>query len=227
MHVWDGVAGVGISALLACMGIYLARLNQTYLLGQSVDPEIVQGIKSILTARPAIEEVHSVQSQWIGPYAFAYKAEVDFDGTYLAAKLLKRYQNEFLNNKKLSVDDVKLLLAWYAEDVMRTVEREVKDVEAQIQRKYPEAMYIELEPDSRKTNSSAIDDGRELHLKKIEIETLNQLEYSFRMNRLDELENVVSNGWKNSKLEELVAEPEADDMMEIEDSINNTNISHK
>ena len=34
-----------------------------------------------------------------------------------------------MNNKDLSSDEVKLLLAWYAEDVMRTVEQEVKDVE--------------------------------------------------------------------------------------------------
>lgn len=31
-----------------------------------------------------------MQSQWIGPYTFTFKAEVDWDGTYLAAKLLSR-----------------------------------------------------------------------------------------------------------------------------------------
>lgn len=28
-----------------------------------------------------------VQSQWVGTHTFAFKAEVDFDGTFLAAKL--------------------------------------------------------------------------------------------------------------------------------------------
>ena len=42
-------------------------------------------------ARPGIDNVQSVQSQWVGPYTFAYKAEVDFDGTYLAAKLMARW----------------------------------------------------------------------------------------------------------------------------------------
>jgi len=168
------------------MGVYLARLNQNYLLGQAVDPEIVKGIKNILTARPAIEEVHSVQSQWIGPYAFSYKAEVDFDGTYLAAKLLQRYKEEFLSGKVLSEDEVKLLLSWFAEDVMRTVEREVKDVEAAIQRQYPEAQFIELEPDGRKA-SSAIDDGRLQHMQRVEIETLKQYENAFKRERLIQL----------------------------------------
>lgn len=31
-----------------------------------------------------------VQSQWVGPYTFSFKAEVDFDGTYLAAQLRSR-----------------------------------------------------------------------------------------------------------------------------------------
>jgi hypothetical protein len=48
------------------------------------------GIRKLLMARPGIDNVQSVQSQWIGPYTFAYKAEVDFDGTYLAAKLMAR-----------------------------------------------------------------------------------------------------------------------------------------
>ena len=45
-------------------------------------------------------QVHDEQSQWIGPYAFAYKAEVDFDGTFLAAKLLKRYEGEFMGKER-------------------------------------------------------------------------------------------------------------------------------
>ncbi len=53
-----------------------------------------------------------------------------FDGTYLAARLMRRYQAEFMNMNtgggNMSANEVKLLLAWYAEDVMRTVEKEVR-----------------------------------------------------------------------------------------------------
>lgn len=93
--VFDALAGLAVSGLLASMGIYLARMNKTYLMGQAVEPEITDGIKKILMAGKSIDEVHSVQSQWVGPYSFSYKAEVDFDGTYIAAKLLDRYQSEF------------------------------------------------------------------------------------------------------------------------------------
>ena len=176
--VFDGIAGVGVSCLLAGMGLVLARLNQKYLLGQSVDDHIVSDINKILTSRQSIDNVHSVQSQWTGPYSFSYKAEVDFDGTYLAAKLMKRYQGEFLKAEgggPLTEQDLKVLLSWYAEDVMRTVESEVREIEAEIREQYPMAAYIELEPDSKDSNVFAIDQGKEVKLRRAEITKLNKM----------------------------------------------------
>lgn len=50
-----------------------------------------------------------------------------------------------------------VLLAFYSEDVMRTVEREVRKSEALIRQKYPGAEYIELEPMSVDVDRLAID----------------------------------------------------------------------
>jgi zinc transporter 9 len=176
--VFDGLAGVSVSLLLAGMGLALARLNQQYLLGQAVDREIVTDINNILMMRGSIDNVHSVQSQWTGPYSFSYKAEVDFDGTYLAAKLMERYEPEFkksMASKSLDTD-LKLLLSWYAEDVMRSVEREVKDIETEIRASYPAAAYIELEPDSKDSNLFAIEQGgREAGLRGVEMKALNEM----------------------------------------------------
>lgn len=175
MPVFDGLAGVGISGLLAFMGLTLVRVNHRFLLGQAVDREITKGIETILLNRRSIEDVHSVQSQWMGPETFSYKAEVDFDGTYLAAKLMPRYQKEFLElSKNPNSQDLRVLLSWYAEDVMRTVEGEVKSIEAEIRKEYPGADYIELEPMSKEAERFAIDDGMEAQLKRIEIEALNR-----------------------------------------------------
>jgi hypothetical protein len=54
-------------------------------------PATVDGITNILLAKPSIEFVGEVQSQWVGPSTFSYKAEVDFDGTYLAANLQPKW----------------------------------------------------------------------------------------------------------------------------------------
>ena len=49
--------------------------------------------------------------------------------------------------------DLPVLLAWYAEDVTRLVEKEVKDAERDIRARYPAAAFIELEPDSKDTHA--------------------------------------------------------------------------
>lgn len=129
--------------------------------------EIQHSIRKILINRPAIDNVYSVQSQWVGPSTFSYKAEVDFDGTHLAATLLESYKPIILASKNLE-EDLPLLLAWYAEDVTRLVEKEVKLVEALIRTKYPEAAFIELEPDSKESEIQAIDNFNTKSLRKIE-----------------------------------------------------------
>lgn len=71
--VYDAVSGIAISGLLATMGVVLAKLNEKFLVGQSVEANIVDEIHEILTARPAIDGIHSVQSQWLGMHGFTYK----------------------------------------------------------------------------------------------------------------------------------------------------------
>lgn len=86
--IYDSVAGVAISALLGGIGLALVRMNHRFLLGQAVDKDILEDIEKMLLTRRSIDNIGSVQSQWISSDTFSYKAEVDFDGTYLAAKLM-------------------------------------------------------------------------------------------------------------------------------------------
>jgi zinc transporter 9 len=68
---------------------------------------------------------------------------------------LDRYKPVFLETKDLE-NDLPLILAWYAEDVTRLVEKEVQEVEEVIRGIYPEAAFIELEPDSKESEMRAV-----------------------------------------------------------------------
>jgi zinc transporter 9 len=139
-----------------------------------LDTATREDIEKMILARRSIDNVYSIQSQWTGPDTFSFKAEVDFDGTFLAAKLLPRYEKEFFDAKNTLDRDLRVLLSWYAEDVMRIVEREVRHIEEEIKMKYPSAQYIELEPMSKDVDRYAIDDGMEAQLRRVEIESLNR-----------------------------------------------------
>lgn len=83
------------------------------------------------------------------------------------------YQSRLLTNlcSASEREDIERLMGWYAEDVTRLVEREVKEVEREIRISYPAAAYIELgkgncrstmrvivviEPDSRDSMNTAL-----------------------------------------------------------------------
>jgi zinc transporter 9 len=217
MPIFDGLAGVGVSALLAGMGLVLVRLNKEFLLGQAQDRRTIEGIQKILLEQESIEHVHSMQSQILGHGKFSFNAEVDFNGTYLAAKLMPRYQREFKIVGDNLDQELRVLLSWYAEDVMRTVEREVRRIEYEIRKVYPGAVFIELEPYSKDFYRYAVDDAIEGKLKRIEIEALNRYLKSLYMDSFEKIskttkpppDNVVpsSNNNNISIIEEHAVEP--------------------
>ncbi|KAL3806520.1 hypothetical protein ACHAXA_002562 [Cyclostephanos tholiformis] len=184
--VFDGIAGVGISGLLLAMGVALAKVNHRFLIGQGLDRATREDIEQMILARRSVDNVFSIQSMWTGPDTFSFKAQLDFDGTFLAAKLLPRYEQEFFDAKNTLDRDLRVLLSWYAEDVMRLVEREVRHIEEEIKMKYPAAQYIELEPMSKDVDRYAIDDGMEAQLRRVEIESLNRYLKSLYKNKENE-----------------------------------------
>ena len=71
--LWDSIASIAIGGMLGAVALTLVRTNQRFLLGQSVEKSITSDIKAIILARPAVERVYEVQSQWLGPASFSYK----------------------------------------------------------------------------------------------------------------------------------------------------------
>jgi zinc transporter 9 len=88
---------------------------------------------------------------------------------------MPRYRGEFEKASENIDQELEVLLCWYAEDVMRAVEREVRHIEAMIRQKYPGAEYIELEPMSTDADRFAIDDSFEEKLLRVEREDVKRL----------------------------------------------------
>lgn len=88
---WDSAATLAIATLLGGVSLKLVQLNRSFILGRPVETEITDGIGQLLLTRKSVDAVYDVQSQWIGPQAFSYSADIDFDGTYLAAQVFEQY----------------------------------------------------------------------------------------------------------------------------------------
>lgn len=146
--IYDGIASILIGILLGGIATSMIIMNKTYLIGKSVDHEIIQGIRDLLNQRKSIEEVYEIKSQWLSPNSFMLRAEINFDGHYIAG-LLKNEGYHLDLVEKMTEDQVFKILGDYTEDITRVIEYEISSIEFEIREKYPEAEFIDLEPYSK------------------------------------------------------------------------------
>lgn len=157
--IYDSVSSILIGCLLGAVVYRMITLNRNYLLGQALDPLVENEITCIVRGRRSIDNVHNVSSQWLSPKAFSFHAEIDLDGTYLAANLYSLYK-PFFSDAKYK-EELPVFMAWYAEDVTRLVEREIKSIENEIKKYYPDCQSIDLELGSRYSNENALTEVKE------------------------------------------------------------------
>eukprot|EP00761_Pharyngomonas_kirbyi_P004310 gb/GECH01004314.1/.p1 GENE.gb/GECH01004314.1/~~gb/GECH01004314.1/.p1 ORF type:complete len:642 (+),score=145.40 gb/GECH01004314.1/:1-1926(+) len=149
---WDGVASLAIGGLLGGVAIILGKMNMRFLIGQAVDRKVEDNIVNIVTSRQSVESAYQIQSQWVGPAEFMFKAEVDFNGDIFADKLRDAGYERYIQLWGHDPVTLHKLLSFYSEDVTRLVEQEIDSIEAEIRQQYPQASWIELEPSSPTAN---------------------------------------------------------------------------
>ena len=75
--VWDAIGTISIGALLIVVAVFVAIEVKELLIGQSVDPQLLDEMGEFLRARPEVEEVYSLLTMQFGPDAMvAVKARM-------------------------------------------------------------------------------------------------------------------------------------------------------
>ena len=143
--VYDHIASLSISGLLLYTSYALIRTNYKYLLGFSLSPTVQHNITTIIKARPSVQSVYTVRGEWTSSDTFAFRCGLDFDGAYFSGLLESAYADEFVRAAKADGEELKRVMALFAEDVTRLVEEEVVMIEQDIRAVYPQAQFIELE----------------------------------------------------------------------------------
>lgn len=82
----DGYLGCAVGLFILISGIQLIKETSAPLIGQSIDPRLIQGIVSTIKAHPEILGVHDLQIHAYGPsiYFASVHAEVDAHGDILS-----------------------------------------------------------------------------------------------------------------------------------------------
>ena len=75
----DAIASMVIGLILMCAAMTLARATQSLLIGESAAPEIVDGIRRIAAADPAVARTGRVLAVHFGPHDIVAQLELMFD----------------------------------------------------------------------------------------------------------------------------------------------------
>ena len=156
--LWDCAASGLIGLGLCFVGVKLGGFNSSLLMGRSVNTDTLESIERIIMSFSSIYKVHAVQSQYLGPRTFSYKAEVDFNGRelYMRSNDLMRYNRRIAGVG--SDDEMNEWMGRYTEDVTRVLEQEIRSIERAIRKEHPDCLFIELELDSKDSTTRAYDD---------------------------------------------------------------------
>ena len=74
----DGVASIVIGLLLAAVAVFLIRESRLLLLGESADPELIEGVCRIAEADRAVRKVWPPMTMQLGPRSVLLNLEVHF-----------------------------------------------------------------------------------------------------------------------------------------------------
>ncbi|KAA0212931.1 cation diffusion facilitator family transporter [bacterium] len=144
----DAIGSILIGILLGVVAVWLGFKNRALILGISIPRDVELKIVDWLKSQPSIEAVHSVQSRVLGSEQFKFKAEVDFNGRYMAEKLKDWLENEPVVKTGASDQTPEQRLEFakiFGEKLMQAQGEEINRIESEMRQAFPQLQFIDLE----------------------------------------------------------------------------------
>ncbi|MBM83021.1 MAG: cobalt transporter [Planctomycetaceae bacterium] len=144
-HYWDAIGSILVGVLLGAVAIWLIARNRELLVGASIPSHIREQIEKIIVDNPAIEKVVDMQTRVLDTETYRIRANLKFDGAYLAQK--KQAELEAAYGDIKDVDEFKAFAVKYADDLIDMLADEIDAIEKQVKEQVPAAEHLDLEAD--------------------------------------------------------------------------------
>ncbi|CAK9869874.1 unnamed protein product [Sphagnum jensenii] len=150
-RIWDPIGSIVVGQLLGVVAIFLIQRNRQALLGRSIDDLDMRRVINLLISDPVVEGLYDCKSEVIGPGAYRFKAEIDFNGVVIVQNYLQRagrdaWMKDFLEAAKDSDSGaLDRVMASYGEEVVAAVGSEIDRLEKEIQRIVPAILHVDIE----------------------------------------------------------------------------------
>jgi zinc transporter 9 len=144
---WDALASIAIGVLLAFVAIALVRANRSFLLAKSVDVEVADKVRDVLTSHASVESIKNLRGVVLTLGNYHVAAEVDFDGAVLADRVLAGRDLSAIASEIGDPEALREFLREFGESVLTAAGDEVDLLEARIRTQVPGVMHVDLETD--------------------------------------------------------------------------------
>lgn len=111
IHLFDGIASIIIGVILGLTAAWLAYETKGLLIGESADPEIIQGISTITNGYSEIAVINETLTMHMGPEYILVNLSVDFDDSMDAdsiekavARLTREIKRKYPRVKRIFVE---------------------------------------------------------------------------------------------------------------------------
>ncbi|KAL2610442.1 hypothetical protein R1flu_029015 [Riccia fluitans] len=149
--MWDPIGSIVVGNLLGVVAIFLIQRNRQALLGRSMDDKDMMRVISLLSKDPVVDAIYDCKSEVIGPGAYRFKAEIDFNGIAIVQNYLKRaghgnWHKEFTEAvSSAEPGQLERVMAAYGEEVVSALGSEVDRLEKEIQKIVPGIRHVDIE----------------------------------------------------------------------------------
>ncbi|KAI5069108.1 hypothetical protein GOP47_0015409 [Adiantum capillus-veneris] len=149
--IYDPIGSILVGNLLGIVAVFLIQRNRHALLGRAMDNQDMKLVLDFLSSDPVVDAVFDCKSEVIGPRAYRFKAEIDFNGVVIVQNYLKGVNRETWANQfrdALNDPDGRALdrvMSDYGEEVVTALGSEVDRLEREIQRLVPGIRHVDIE----------------------------------------------------------------------------------
>lgn len=149
---FDAASSIIIGLMLGMVAVWLGFRNRELILGPAIPSDVEENVIAFLRAQPSVENVRRVRTRIVASDRFAFAAEIDYDGKHLG-KLQAGWLAERV--PELSRERADELAGQIGEHMLDALSAEIDRIEAELRRKFPRLVHVDLESDDHEAPAGA------------------------------------------------------------------------
>jgi len=147
--VFDAVSSIAIGLLMGVIAVWLGWRNRQLILGPAIPAAMQAEVAACITSQPSVTSVRDIKSRVVAADRFLFKAEVDYNGRYLAKGQLAWAKAQLADLDTTDERRVEAFVGEFGERLLDALGREVDRIEADVLERFPDLKHLDLESDWR------------------------------------------------------------------------------